>query len=548
MRHTLFSVILSLLLLTVQSFSQSRIQYAADDFRKGDYVSARQTLKNLIYAPGEDQEAAMYLMLRIELAESNGQEALSVADRLLSLFPRGGYAQYAHFSRAEAFYLLQQPDAAREELTWVSRNATDRRLNPEVERALASIQGETKIENATAETPLVFDPIPASGRYTLKEGRVVLLLSFPDPDDPAAADLQRGFRYAADYGSFPYPATIVKVASPLEAAGAARDLMSDDKLLLLLFAGDEGSAMTVTLLSREYGVPVIKLNSSAKSFTEFSPMVHEFLPSTFTQAEALGKYATEALNNDFTLILSPEDEDGRAGKDGFMQGVISQKGTVDAVVSYPPSATSVRRELADLFSAAPRMARGESPLKSVLSREEREQLFGDKNAGEVLGENSAEPAYEDTITTREAFYFSLTPENIDNFASQLSAIPIRTTLFGNSSWIDYSALERQTSVTNGMYIAVPLLPSVSDTLTYVDGYVKATGAPPGAWELLGIDAGEFTGGIMNKQPNSRKQIVDLLVQSDPYYGLSVNVRFSKDRENNFARILRHSDGELTTIR
>jgi hypothetical protein len=548
MRHAYLCVILSLLLLTAQSFSQSRIQYAADDFRKGDYESARQTLKNLIYAPGEDQEAAMYLMLRIELAEGNGQEALTVADRLLSLFPRGGYTQYAHFSRAEAFYLLQQPDAAREELTWVSRNATDRRLNPEVERALAAIQGETKFESETAETPLVFDPIPASGRYTLKEGRVVLLLSFPDPEDPAAADLQRGFRYAADYGSSPYPATIVKVGSPLEAAGAARDLLSDGNLLLLLFAGDEGSAMTVTLLSREYGVPVIKLNSSAKSFTEFSPMLYEFLPSTLTQAQVLGQYAMGALNNDFALILSPEDEDGRAGKDGFMQGVISQKGTVDAVVSYPPSATSIRRELADVFSAAPRMARGESPLRSVLSREEREELFGDKNAGEVLGDTSVEPTYEDTITTREAFYFSLTPENIDNYAAQLSSIPARTALFGNSSWIDYGALERQTSVTNGMYIAVPLLPSVSDTLAYVDGYVKATGAPPGPWELLGIDAGEFTGGILSQQPESRKKICDLLSESDPFVGLSVNVRFNENRENSFARILRHYDGELTTIR
>jgi hypothetical protein len=302
------------------------------------------------------------------------------------------------------------------------------------------------------------------------------------------------------------------------------------------------------LLSREYGVPIIKLNSSAKSFAEFSPMLYEFLPSTLTQAKVLGQYATEALNNEFAMILAPEDEDGRAGRDGFMQGVISHKGTVDAVVYYPPNPTSVRRELADVFSAAPRMARGESSLKSVLSREEREQLFGDKNAGEVLGDASAEPTYEDTITTREAFYFSLTPENIDNYASQLSSIPARTTLFGNSSWIDYGALERQTSVTNGMYIAVPLLPSVSDTLSYVDGYVKATGAPPGPWELLGIDVGEFAGGIISKQPESRKQVLDLISKCGPFEGLSVNVRFNEDRENSFARILRHSDGELTTIR
>ncbi|MBU1636146.1 ABC transporter substrate-binding protein [bacterium] len=548
MKHTVFAAIICLVVLAAQLSAQSRIQHAVDSIQSGDYDGARRTLKTLIYSPGEDQEAALYLMIRVELADGNPREAMNFADRLLSLFPRGDYVQYAHFGRAEAFYLLNSREAAQEELNWVVRNATDRRLTAEAERALEAVFKGEGIAGAASEITSEFEPPPASGRYSLTEGRVALLLSFPDPDDPSAADLQRGFRFAADYGTEPFPATIARVGSPFEAAGAARDLMNDKDLLLLLFAGDEGSAMAVTLLSREYGVPVVKLNTSAKSFTEFSPLVFELLPSTFAQARSLGEFATNDLHNDFALVLTPEDETGRAGREGFMQGVTAFGGSVDAVVSYPSSATAVRKELAEIFSAEPRMARGESPLKSLLSKDERERLFGSRNAGEVLEDAFMDESYEDTITTRESFYFSLSSENIDNFSSQLSMIPKRTTLFGNSSWIDVGALERQASVTEGMYISVPLLPSVSDTSAYVDRYVTATGAPPGAWELLGIDAGEYVGFVLKGNPSSRRELAKILEQAERFDGLSVVVDFNEEHENQYARILQHRHGNLQTIR
>lgn len=548
MKNILLAAILCFVAVTAQVGAQSRIQHAVSSIQSGDYDDARNTLKNLIYTPGEDQEAALYLMIKVELADENPQEALDFADRLLSLFPRGDYVQYAHFGRAEALYLMHSEDAAKEELNWVIRNATDRRLTADAEHTLQTVFKGEGLEQASSGMESEFEPPPASGKYSLTEGRIALLLSFPDPDDPSAGDLQRGFRFAADYGTEPFPATIIRVGSPFEAASAARDLMNDERLVLLLFAGDEGSAMAVTLLSREYGVPVIKLNTSPRGFTGFSPMLFEFLPSTFGQAQALGDFATNDLHNDFALVLASEDEAGRAGREGFIQGVVSSGGSVDAVASYPTSATNVRKELAEVFSAEPRMARGESPLKSLLSKDERERLFGDRNAGEVLEDAFADASHEDTITTRESFYFSLSSENIDNFSSQLSIIPKRTTLFGNSSWIDVSALERQATVTDGMYISVPLLPSVLDTSAYVDRYVTATGAPPGPWELLGIDAGEYVGFMMKAHPASRKEFVKLLEKSDRFDGLSVVVDFNDDRENSFARILQHRHGDLQTIR
>ena len=548
MKRTILAAAICLFVFAVQLFAQSRIQHAVDSIKSGDFDGARRTLRTLLYAPGEDQEAALYLMIRVELAESNAQEAMDFADRLLSLFPRGDYVQYAHFGRAEAFYLMDSPEAAREELNWVVRNASDRRLSARAQEALELTAGETEMPVSESGIISEFEPAPASGHYSLTEGKVALLLSFPDPEDPSAADLQRGFRFAADYGSEPFPATIVRVGSPFEAASAARDLMNDPNLELLLFAGDEGSALAVTFLSREYGVTVIKLNTSDRSFTEFSPLVFEFLPSTFTQAKALGEFATGILQNDFALVLTPENETGKAGREGFIQGVSSLGGSIDAVISYPSTTTNVRRELAEVFTAEPRLARGEPPLKSLLSKEERERLFGDEDAGEVLEDAFSDSTYEDTITTRESFYFSLDSEDIDNFSSQLSIIPKRTTLFGNSGWIDVGALERQTTVTNGMYISVPLLPSVSDTFVYVDRYVTATGAPPGPWELLGIDAGEFVGSVMMDAPESRREMVKTLEKSERFSGLSVVVDFAGKHENRYTRILQHRYGSLKTIR
>jgi hypothetical protein len=369
-------------------------------------------------------------------------------------------------------------------------------------------------------------------------------MAFPDPEDPAPISLERGFRYASNYGTAPFPVTIVRVSSSFEAARAAKDLMSQDSLLMLLFAGDEGSAMVVTLLSSEYSVPVLKLTSNLRSFTEFSPSLFEFLPSGRTQSESLGEYATRDLDLPYSLILAAENEEGDEMSRSFSNGVTSSGGTVDGLILYPPSTSTVRRELSDLFSSEPRVARGEVPPSSVLTKKEREQLFGGEGAGEVLTQTVQAPPGAPT----ESFYFSLTADNIANFSSQLSIVPTGTILFGNSSWLDTPALEKQSRVTNGMFIVAPLLPEVPDSSDYVMRYEDAIGAIPDPWEILGIDAGEFVGTRIVSVYSSRSAIKKGLPDDAEYRGLGVVADFRGGHENSYARILQYRGGNILVIR
>jgi hypothetical protein len=79
-------------------------------------------------------------------------------------------------------------------------------------------------------------------------------------------------------------------------------------------------------------------------------------------------------------------------------------------------------------------------------------------------------------------------------------------------------------------------------------YETATGAPPDPWELLGIDAGEFVGQYVATKSTNRTAVKKSLSSVEEFTGLAVTVDFNGGRENRFARILQHRNGELTVAR
>jgi hypothetical protein len=388
----------------------------------------------------------------------------------------------------------------------------------------------------------------AGGATSRRVGRIVLLLAFGDEDGPAAVDLERSFLYATRQTTPGLTCDVVHGESPSQTALLCDSLFKKDGPKLVVFAGDEGSAAVAALKAAAARVPVLKLTSDSRSLTRLSPTLVEFLPSVEAQAEALAEFSVHNLHIGGAMVLCPEDLRGRASSDGFRRGLEAGGRLMDAARFYSADAASIRGDIAETFAKATRVSRGESPLRSALSPAERAEAFGDSTQGEVLlTDRPPDSVAADTSALREGFFFALSSDRLDLYSGQLPVLPSGTILLGNSSWMDREALERHRPATEGMYIVVPLLPESQDSTALLIGYEQLKNGPVTAWELLGLDAGEYVGQVLNAG-DGKQEVLKVLTSSPPFEGRAVTVDFRGGRENRAARVLHVVDGELNVVK
>jgi hypothetical protein len=414
--------------------------------------------------------------------------------------------------------------------------ATEHREPPARELSQSATAGAQRADTAADKT--------AERASAVKDGdtKAVLLISFGWPEGPAE-NIRRSFLYAARQAFPPYTVDIVQCGSPWEATAACDSVMQVSEVRLVVFAGDEGSAASVALLSAKRRVPVLKLTSDTKSFAPFSTHLFELLPSGEKQAEALGQFTVRDLHLAQTMILRSNDARGITLGSSFERGVTNAGGTLDVTRSYEPETQNIRPELAEIFSDQRRLARGAAPLKAALTPEERTEVFGDAHGGEVLFSGTEEDSTSPAVLTGEGLFVVLTPDKVGSYAAQLTMLPKGTILLGNSSWINPAALSDHDPVTSGMHIVAPLLPKAVAKDGLIDGYEAEKSGEANEWELLGLDAGEFVGKVMNN-PRGRQDLTKIIPQMPRFVGRVVEVDFGGAHENRLAKILRFENGEL----
>ena len=421
-------------------------------------------------------------------------------------------------------------------------------IQPAAERSEESVNKTAQPAMTSAQQADTTSEKIVEHASAVKDGdaRVVLLISFGWTDGPAE-NIRRSFLYAARHAFPPYTVNVVQCGAPWETTAACDSVMQINAVRLVVFAGDEGSAASVALLSAKYRVPVLKLTSDSKSFTPFSAHLFELLPSGERQAAVLGQYAVRELRLAQLMVLNSRDARGTVLSDGFRRGVLAVGGVLDVTRSYEPETQNIRPQLAEIFSDQQRLARGATPLKAALTPEERAEMFGDPHRGEVLFTGTNEDTTSPALLIGEGLFVVLTPDKVDSYAGQLTMLPKGTVLLGNSSWINPATLSANYSVTNGMYIAGPMLPEAVERDGLIDGYEAEKSGDANEWELLGLDAGEFVGKIMNN-PRGRQDLAKLIPQMPRFVGRAVEVDFGGAHENRLAKILRYENGELTPVR
>jgi ABC-type branched-subunit amino acid transport system substrate-binding protein len=380
-----------------------------------------------------------------------------------------------------------------------------------------------------------------------REEHITLLMSFAWLGDSVAANIEQSFLYAVGQSAPPIKVETVRAGSAYETGIACDSIMKQDGLHLIVFAGDEGCAAVAALKSAEYKIPVLKLTNDFRSFSRLSGSFFEFLPSAEAQSSHLAEFAAKTLDVAGTLALCPQDARGRATMDGFRQGMAESGKLLEASKYYAPDAVSIRTEVEGLFADTVRLSHGGGRVGSALSAEERTELFGDSQKGEVLfSSETMDSAAVEITKAHEAFLFSISPDKIDSYAKQLPEMPQGTVLLGNSGWLDLDALNRQRKATEDMYIVVPLLPETADTSEFFRGYKITRSHEISPWELLGLDAGQFVAQVLAKQPKTRSEVMKAMAELK-FAGRAVNVDFKGGHENRRARMMRFENGNVITI-
>lgn len=354
------------------------------------------------------------------------------------------------------------------------------------------------------------------------EGHVALLISFGSVTDPDALSLSRSFKASAKVGDLPITYSEAIVASPFEAAQAAREFMDAENILLVVVAGDEGSTVATALLSNELHVPVLKLTSDEHSFADLSEQLFEFLPSCEAQGECLAAYAVIEQQAAQATVLTPDA--GRAGATarGFCRGM-QQEAQRDPILHYySPASASIKQQLVDL----------------------RDDFAGFQEASD----SQVVLTSDGTTSEQAVFFFALPRDRIESYAAQMTRFPGNVQLYGNAGWLHRDALGRQSRITENMYIVAPLLPEPDGESDALDSLQAASGASPTEWELLGIDAGNFVGKLLATKPSTRREMAKALQATETFHGIATRVDFRAAHENRNARIVQFDGTNLIVIR
>jgi hypothetical protein len=378
--------------------------------------------------------------------------------------------------------------------------------------------------------------------------QVVLIIAYSWSDEKAMSDLEQAFTFAIHKVNPEQPVAVVHAGSPLEIAAACDTLMDSLGVRLLFFAGDEGAALSATLIADRHQMPLIKLSSDSRPMIAYGKTLYEFLPSAKTQAEVLAVYAAEHMNVKSAMMLTEQDARGRANAEGFRAGMLEVKCVLDAARDYPVDAPSIRGPLAELFANSERIARGERPLTAAINFGEKSEMFGDSTRGEALLTGAAiDSMRRDTINGREGLFFALTTDKAGVYMTQLPPLPKNVALFGNSGWLDSDILGKQSSVTNGMHIVAPLNPDGTDSSELQTAYETVKKTDVSEWDLLGLDAGTYAAKLLTHKLHSRPDIFKALDSESKFQGCAIAVDFAGSRENRAAQLFKFDEGKLNTI-
>ncbi|TYT73594.1 penicillin-binding protein activator [Desulfobotulus mexicanus] len=315
--------------------------------------------------------------------------------------------------------------------------------------------------------------------------------------------------YTRQENALPVRILIEDTRSDDNAASEAIKTLNDKKIMAAI--GPLAASPESFQTAADLGLPLITLTQQ-EGVTDIGPGIFRHFMTPAMQVRALVSHAMNRRNLFRFAILHPDDSYGQNFRDLFWDEVENMGGRITGVESYPPRST-------DFSEPIRRLTGLHLPLPEDLRTPVPE------------GEEEKEPK---PAIQFDALFIPDSAQRTGLILPQLSYHDVEgVQLLGTNLWHSPRFIQmtgghaRGALLPTGFY-AGSTRPQVQE---FAQLFKETYGEDPGYLEAVVFDTLMFLFHTLEKNPYSRSEFVEYIIESEVYDGVTGRIRFSEKRES-----------------
>lgn len=478
-------------------------------YRNGQYQDARDRFLAAVERPIHQRYTIALLMAaKSQLMLGAFNEAIALANRLLSEFPRSKYVDDARFVRASAYYNLGNTIEALKNLLTIINTSETRPLVNKCEELAIQIIDVDILKQKLPDLLLEFSQGPANGLLTVKiayheivtsqagkakERLNTFLQGNPDRKYARAAndlmamadnyvpstlnvgvvlpfsgyfanegrDLLYGMQFALKKFEALAPIKIKIVprdseGRTLNAVKSAQGLIDLENLITLVGELESNNTIGITAVTESGDVPLLIPTVTENGITLLGNRTFQLNNDLRTRGSKLAQYAIDRLGLKSFATLAPADDYGKGLTDAFVETVDKMGGQVVAEMWYYEGTENIVRQLQSIREAGLRYE-ARDKLESLGIRITRARIDSTLNSMRAeyhltfrrQNETDRATLLSDTevpIRSIDGIFMPIYREDIPFVVPQFLQQNIRAQMLGGDYWFEDVELLRQMRV------------------------------------------------------------------------------------------------------
>ena len=308
--------------------------------------------------------------------------------------------------------------------------------------------------------------------------------------------------------------------NPEEALAALENLVVDENVMAIIGPVSSKAAIAVARKAQEMGVPIIALTQRAGIVEEGEMIFRNFLTPS-QEIDGLIDVAMGQMGLENFGILYPDNAYGRYSMNHFWDRLNELGGTVTAVESYGIDNTDFAdqiKKMVGLYYPRP---------KSLVQRLEDMKTPEDE-------EESIYPEEPEPIIDFDAIFIPDSFQRVAMIAPQLAFHDVlEVQLLGTSAWQSPQLVEMAKDYIQGALFCSGFVGDSEEAgvRVFVEEYKENFDAAPGILAANGYDTIRLLKKVLSEREiRTRKDLVDALIESQGFYGVSGIITFDSSGE------------------
>jgi ABC-type branched-subunit amino acid transport system substrate-binding protein len=585
-------------------------QKGVTEYQKGNYEKARQSFSLMINKlPNSALTTANYLMLAKTNYKSQAYEAsLQQCEEFKKNFPQSNYLDDIRYLMGNNYYRLDRIETAvttwlnvgigtsnsvlREKSLKIADDVIRYKLNTlsvqnliqknlgspineafkyylaedkyrhgkieEAKSALTTLLNNSKTSYYRAKTQNLLDRLEGKSS---SEIHIAALLPLSGANEQVGKDLLNGFKLAsAEYNKSTTAKKIIidefDYASSLISALKHIKKISAQNKHLFVFGPVENDIVAACAAVADYeGLTIISPTASSDELKSISNNCINLAPSVKTMANALQAYASDSLNIKRLATFAPIDDYYLTMTEEFVDAFEENGGIVAAQEWYYPGDQNFNKQFRKMKRVGLRLAFKDSLILenadiSDKSLDSLYTLFVKEKKLEMKESKTKIDSADIPVTTFDGMFLPVYEDDISFIASQFAFSNFQTQLLGNADWYDNDILKKNRNYINKIIFVTDgyLNEEGWDYRQFRNNYRNTFHTSPEKFELIAYDSFKFIAAVFKDSRVSRSDILERIVQLNPYQGVYRRFDIDKSRSNNSVRILKYIYGQIMPIK